>query len=147
MAEEVEGPIRTELLPEWMRRPDPGQRRPRPELGGQQDVASTEWAEPPADDEHGEVDARLLPRWTVALSLALPMPPAKLLPQVEAEQVDGPAPDLVDAPSCDEPAEVDVRLHPIWMGAGLERGPPEGEESQAGPGPAELSEGEDPTAW
>jgi len=147
MAEEVEAPIRAEFLPAWMRQPDPGQRRPRPELSGQQDAVSTEWADPPAPEEHGEVDARLLPGWMVAMTLAVPMPPSKVLAQVEVEHLDGPAPEQVDAQASDEPAEVDVQLQPRWMRAGLERGPQPGAQTQAGPGPAELNEREDPTAW
>ena len=147
MAEEVEGPIRTELLPEWMRQPDPGQRPPMAELGGQQDAASTERADPPAPEENGEVNPRALPSWMTALACALPLPPAKALAQVDAEHLDGPAPEQVDAPASDEPCEVDIEALPRWMRAGLERGPPEGGETQAGPGPAELSEGEGPTAW
>jgi len=96
MAEEVAGPLRNEFLPDLRCQPDPGQRRLRPELSGQQDSASGEWADPPAPEEHVEVDVRLLPR---------------------------------------------------WMGAGRERGPPEGEETQAEPKPAELRERNDPSAW
>ena len=81
------------------------------------------------------------------MTLAVPMPPSKVLAQVELQQVDELPPDWEDAPSWGEPGEVDVRLLTRWMRAGLERGPPEGEETQAGPGPAELNEGEDPTAW
>jgi len=44
------------------------------------------------------------------------MPPSKVLAQVEPEHVDGPPPEYADAPSCDEPAEVDARLLPRWMG-------------------------------
>src|SRR5665811_941264 len=83
--------------------------------------------EPPAPEEAGEVDPRALPSWMTAMACALPMPPAKVLAQMELEHVDGLPPDWEDAPSWGEPAEVDVELLPRWMRAGLERGPPEGE--------------------
>jgi len=66
---------------------------------------------------------------------------------VEAEHLDGPAPDWEDAPSWGEPGEVAVRLMPRWMRAGLEWGPPAGAQTQAGPGQAELNEGDCPLAW
>ena len=81
------------------------------------------------------------------MTLAQPMPPAKVLAQVELEPVDGLSPDWEDATSCGEPAELDIEALLRWSRAGLERGPPEGGETQAGPGPAGLNEGEDPPAW
>src|ERR1035437_9031210 len=102
MAEEVEGPLRTELLPAWMRQPEPGQRQPVAELGGQQDVSGAEVRDAPAPDQAGEVDPRALPSWMVAIACALPMPPAKVLAQVEGEHVDGLPRDWEDPPSWGE---------------------------------------------
>ena len=96
-------------------------------------MSGAELMEPPAPAEAGEVDARLLPRWMVAMTLALPMPPAKVLAQMELEHVDGLPPDWEDAPSWEEPGEVDVELLPRWMRAGLERGPPQGRRPRPGP--------------
>ena len=93
------------------------------------------------------VDPGALPTLMTALACALPMPPGKVLAQVEAEPLEGLPADWEDAPSWGEPGEVDVEVLPRWMRAGLERGPQEGAQTQAGPGPAELSDGEDPTGW